>query len=119
MIKIELKTIIPKNLSGQRLDLALSKLFPEHSRARIQSWIKAGEVEVNDSKYKQRALVSSGDVIKINAKLKSVDANKPEPIKLDIIHDDSSIIIINKASGLVVHPGAETKNTSKCIITLR
>ena len=54
MNKFQLKTIIPEELSGKRLDFALSKLFPEHSRARIQNWIKAGDITVNNQYYKQK-----------------------------------------------------------------
>ena len=106
MRKIQLEIVIPEKFKGKRLDLALSKLFPEHSRSRIQSWIKAGEVEVNNSKYKQRNVVNSGDIIKINTTLKSIDKHQAEHIDLDVIHEDKAIIIINKPAGLVVHPGA-------------
>ena len=106
MRKIQLEIVIPKKFEGKRLDLALSKLFPEHSRSRIQSWIKAGEVEVNNSKYKQRNVVNSGDIIKINTTLKSIDKHQAEHIGLDVIHEDQAIIILNKPAGLVVHPGA-------------
>ena len=106
MRKIQLEIVIPEKFEGKRLDLALSKLFPEHSRSRIQSWIKAGEVEVNNSKYKQRNVVNSGDIIKINTTLKSIDKHQAEHINLDVIHKDSAIIILNKPAGLVVHPGA-------------
>ena len=106
MRKIQLEIVIPEKFKGKRLDLALSKLFPEHSRSRIQSWIKAGEVEVNNSKYKQRNVVNSGDIIKINATLKSIDKHQAEHIDLDVIHEDKAIIILNKPAGLVVHPGA-------------
>ena len=106
MRKIQLKIVIPEKFKGKRLDLALSKLFPEHSRSRIQSWIKAGEVEVNNSKYKQRNVVNSGDIIKINTTLKSIDKHQAEHISLDVIHEDKAIIILNKPAGLVVHPGA-------------
>ena len=106
MRKIQLKIVIPEKFKGKRLDLALSKLFPEHSRSRIQSWIKAGEVEVNNSKYKQRNVVNSGDIIKINTTLKSIDKHQAEHIDLDVIHEDKAIIILNKPAGLVVHPGA-------------
>lgn len=106
MRKIQLKIVIPEKFKGKRLDLALSKLFPEHSRSRIQSWIKAGEVEVNNSKYKQRNVVNSGDIIKINTTLKSIDKHQAEHIGLDVIHEDKAIIILNKPAGLVVHPGA-------------
>jgi len=106
MRKIQLKIVIPEKFKGKRLDLALSKLFPEYSRSRIQSWIKAGEVEVNNSKYKQRNVVNSGDIIKINTTLKSINKNQAEHIGLDVIHEDKAIIILNKPAGLVVHPGA-------------
>ena len=106
MRKIQLEIVIPEKFKGKRLDLALSKLFPEHSRSRIQSWIKAGEVDVNNSKYKQRNVVNSGDIIKINTTLKSIDKHQAEHIDLDVIHEDKAIIILNKPAGLVVHPGA-------------
>ena len=106
MRKIQLEIVIPEKFKGKRLDLALSKLFPEHSRSRIQSWIKAGEVEVNNSKYKQRNVVNSGDIIKINTTLKSIDKHQAEHIGLDVIYEDKAIIILNKPAGLVVHPGA-------------
>ena len=106
MRKIQLEIVIPEKFKGKRLDLALSKLFPEYSRSRIQSWIKAGEVEVNNSKYKQRNVVNSGDIIKINTTLKSIDKHQAEHIGLDVIHEDKAIIILNKPAGLVVHPGA-------------
>ena len=106
MRKIQLEIVIPEKFKGKRLDLALSKLFPEHSRSRIQSWIKAGEVEVNNSKYKQRNVVNSGDIITINTTLKSIDKHQAEHIGLDVIHEDEAMIILNKPAGLVVHPGA-------------
>tara|TARA_B110000014_G_C20061322_1_gene552738 strand:- start:80 stop:1027 length:948 start_codon:yes stop_codon:yes gene_type:complete len=106
MEKIELKITIPENLERKRLDLALSELFPEYSRSRIQSWIKEGAVKVNASKYKQRDLVNVGDIIEINAKQESLNKDLAEPIPLDIIYEDESILIINKPMGLVVHPGA-------------
>ena len=106
MRKIQLEIVIPEKFKGKRLDLALSKLFPEHSRSRIQSWIKAGKVEVNNSKYKQRNVVNSGDIIKINTTLKSIDKHQAEHIGLDVIHEDNAIIVLNKPAGLVVHPGA-------------
>ena len=110
MRKIQLEIVIPEKFEGTRLDLALSKLFPEHSRSRIQSWIKAGEVEVNNSKYKQRNVVNTGDIIKINTTLKNIDKHQAEHINLNVIHKDSAIIILNKPAGLVVHPGAGNQN---------
>ena len=44
MKKIQLETIVPKELEDKRLDLVLSKLFPKYSRSKIQSWIKAKQI---------------------------------------------------------------------------
>jgi len=106
MEKIELETVVPKELENKRLDLVLSKLFPKYSRSKIQSWIKAGEVAVNDLNYKQRDTVNYGDVIKINTTLRSIVTDQAESIELNIIYEDNEIIVINKQAGLVVHPGA-------------
>ena len=106
MEKIELETVVPKELENKRLDLVLSKLFPKYSRSKIQSWIKVGEVTVNNSNYKQRNTVNCGDIIKINTTLRNVVKDQAEPIDLNVIHEDNETIIINKPAGLVVHPGA-------------
>jgi 23S rRNA pseudouridine1911/1915/1917 synthase len=110
MNKLQLQTIVPEELAGKRLDQALSKLYPEHSRSRIQSWIKSGDVRVNNLNIKQRDQVNIGDVIEINTELNSVEKYQAEAIDLNIIHEDDAIIIINKPAGLVVHPGAGNPN---------
>ena len=110
MSKLQLQITIPEELSGKRLDQALAILYPEHSRSRIQSWIKSGDVSVNQSHHKQRDEVNYGDVIEIDTELQSIDSYEAEEIELDIIYEDKDIIIINKPAGLVVHPGAGNPN---------
>jgi 23S rRNA pseudouridine1911/1915/1917 synthase len=110
MSKLHLKIVIPAELENKRLDQALSRLFPEHSRSRIQSWIKAGDVSVNKAIYKQRNQVNHGDVVEIKTEIHSFDKHNAETIDLDIIYEDESLIIINKPAGLVVHPGAGNQN---------
>ncbi len=106
MKKIELEIAIPKELDGKRLDVALSKLLPEYSRSKIQSWIKAGEVEVNNLNHRQRDVINANDIVRINTALKDIGKDQAEAIELNVIHEDDEIIIINKQAGLVVHPGA-------------
>lgn len=110
MNKIELQTTIPEELTGKRLDHALATLYPEHSRSRIQSWINAGDIHVNNEHIKQKYKVVTGDIVKINVEIIEDDRSKPEAIPLDIIHEDESLIIVNKPAGLVVHPGAGNPN---------
>jgi 23S rRNA pseudouridine1911/1915/1917 synthase len=112
MNTIHLETQIPESTAGLRLDQALAKLFPEYSRARLQSWIKAGQVTVDGKIYYQRDKVHTGQKIVVNAQIEPQQAWEPQPISLNIIYEDKDIIVINKPAGLVVHPGAgNQKNT--------
>ncbi len=106
MHKLQLQTAVPEALAGRRLDQALAALFPRHSRARLQAWITAGYVRVNDQNLKQKDRVKGADRIKINAIITEHGGDRPEAIPLAIIHEDDSLILVNKPAGLVVHPGA-------------
>jgi 23S rRNA pseudouridine1911/1915/1917 synthase len=103
----ELVLTIPAEQKGKRLDQALAELFPQHSRSRLQAWIKSGYITVNDVVPKQRDFVQGGETINIRAEFEAQDkAWGREAIPLDIVYSDKDIIIINKPPGLVVHPGA-------------
>lgn len=91
---------------GQRLDQAVAQLFPDFSRARIQTWIKAGHLTCNGNKSKSKDKVKIGDKIAINAPHVQEVSWKPQPIALAIIYEDTEILILNKPAGLVVHPAA-------------
>ncbi|MEM7027066.1 MAG: 23S rRNA pseudouridine(1911/1915/1917) synthase RluD [Pseudomonadota bacterium] len=108
--QINSSALITEELAGQRLDQAVSKLMPEHSRARIQSWIKQGEITLNGEVCKQKDIVKTGDEILFCIKLQTLAEIEPEDIPLTIIHQDKSLVVINKPAGLVVHPGAGNPN---------
>lgn len=93
-------------LAGKRLDQALAILFSEHSRARLQNWIKNGDVQLNEQIISQKQRVQSGDVVEINAAHEQQDEWVAENIPLEIIYEDKYVLVINKPAGLVVHPGA-------------
>lgn len=106
MNKLQLQTRIPDELAGKRLDQVIALLIPEHSRSRIQTWIKSGNITVNNKTLRQRDVVNSGDIIRVNVEFAKIELNKPENIPLDIVFQDNELIVINKPAGLVVHPGA-------------
>lgn len=101
-----LSGVIPDEYGGLRLDNALVKLFPDYSRARIQKWIKNGDVIVNGKNMRPKDVVSGGEEVLLNAELLEETELEPENIYLDIIFEDESIIVINKPAGLIIHPGA-------------
>ena len=105
-----LKTTIPAHLDNKRLDQALAELFPEYSRARLQAWIKAGQITVDDKILKPRDKIHTGQNIIVNPIIEPQERWEAQQIPLDIIYEDDDIIIINKPPGLVVHPGAGTRD---------
>lgn len=91
---------------GLRLDKSLSVHMPEISRTQLQDWISNGHVLVNEKKEKSNYKVKLGDVITVFVpENKDLDVN-PENIPLDIVYEDSDVIVINKPSGMIVHPSA-------------
>ena len=97
---------LPPDYAGRRLDQALAQLLPQYSRSRIQKWIEEGAVLVNGLAVRARDLVTGGEVATVEARLPAETGIKAEKLPLDIVHEDSSIIILNKPPGVVVHPGA-------------
>lgn len=88
-----------------RLDkFLLDKL--DVSRSKLQEMIKQGLVLVNDGKKKNSYVLRINDVINVIGELKIETDVKPEKMNLDIVYEDDYLMVINKPSGLVVHPAA-------------
>jgi len=98
---------IPSELGGQRLDVALQKMLPEHSRSRLQAWIKDGLVKVDGAASTSKTKVWGGERVLVEVQPKpEQQAFKPQDIPLDIVYEDDHILVINKPAGMVVHPAA-------------
>ena len=102
-----IKFFVSKNISGERLDIFLSKNIKDLTRSYIKKLIQQKEVRINDivtnlpsKKLRYNDKISVNIINKIESKL------KPKKISLDIIFEDKDLIIINKKKGMVVHPGA-------------
>ncbi len=101
-----LEARIPDANRGQRLDQALAQLFPDFSRTRLKNWIESGRVLVDGRALRPKDVVAGGEVVRVDPLIEALVELAPEPIALDIVHEDPSIFVINKPAGLVVHPGA-------------
>ena len=99
-----MKEIVVKNSDvSKRLDIFLTEELNE-SRNFISKNIKNGNITVNDETVKNGYSLKENDVIKIQDL--TVDTSvKAEEIPLDILYEDDDIIVVNKKSGMVVHPG--------------
>jgi 23S rRNA pseudouridine1911/1915/1917 synthase len=99
--------LVPSALAGFRLDQALARLFPEHSRTRLQTWIREGRVTVDAMRADVKRKVWGGERIAVAAApALADDAYRAEPLPLAVVHEDDTIIIVDKPAGIVVHPGA-------------
>jgi 23S rRNA pseudouridine1911/1915/1917 synthase len=102
----KLTLTVPEELDGKRLDQALARLCPQHSRSRLQDWIRSAYVKVDGKTLRQRDSVSTGQSIQIEAEFEIQQEWEKQEMPLDIVHEEETLIIINKPPGLVVHPGA-------------
>jgi len=100
--------IVPPGVRRERADKVLAGAFKEHSRAAWQRAFAAGLVTLGGRAIDRSQSVSSGDEVMYSfpdtrpAELKAVD------IPLDILFEDEHLLALNKAAGMVVHPGAAT-----------
>lgn len=93
-----------------RLDLFLKTRLPELSRSQVQRAIREGLVLVNGRKARPGQRLKEGDKIELHLpEARSEDKLQPEPIDLHIVYEDEHIVVLDKPSGLVVHPGAGVK----------
>ena len=100
------KLVVPKEYARMRLDLFLVKSLPELSRSRIQQLIRAGFVRVGGVTTRPHQSVRSGDKIEVTEPPPEKIQTEPEAIPLTILYEDEDLIVINKPSGMTVHPGA-------------
>jgi len=87
-----------------RLDIAISKQFPDISRSQAKDIIDSGTVFVDEKPQKASFLVSKGSKIEFDYISKEPINAKPEDIPIDIVYEDDDILVVNKARGMVVHP---------------
>ena len=90
-----------------RFDQVLALMIPQHSRSRLQTWIKAGFVAIDrtDATAKSKILGGEHVIVKPQASAEELSF-RAEAIDLDIVFEDDTLLIINKPPGLVVHPGS-------------
>ena len=99
---------VPEGIRRLRADKALALAFPEHSRTALQRAFDQGLVTLRGAAIKRDHPVAGGDHLEFAlpevqpSELKAVD------IPLDVIFEDRHLLAINKAAGMIVHPGVAT-----------
>lgn len=109
---------VPSEWAGWRFDAVLAKLFPEHSRSRLQGWLKDGLIRLDGAEVEAKRKVYGGERIEFAAAPVPfardaaagfaggmTSADLAEDIALAVVFEDEALIVIDKPAGLVVHPG--------------
>jgi 23S rRNA pseudouridine1911/1915/1917 synthase len=100
---------VPPEVRHARADKALATAYPEHSRVAFQRSIDAGLVSRSGVTLRRKDTVRAGEVIDFSFPDVAASDLTPAKIRLSVLFEDRSMLAIDKASGMIVHPGAGTR----------
>lgn len=96
--------IVPAQFAGYRLDKFLAETYPDLSRSFIQKLIEAGAVTADGKPVKTATKVEPGDIVRLELPPPRRTELVPEAIPLNVVYEDDDVVVVDKPSGLVVHP---------------
>ena len=96
--------------AGRRLDAYLSRRLSRFSRSSIRRWVEDNRVLVRGSVRKPSYTLRPGDEIRVDPPPPQPSGLTPEPIPLNVLHEDSRLLVVDKPAGQVVHPGAGNRS---------
>lgn len=112
--KITLQVQLDSTQCGMRIDQVAAEVWSEFSREKLKQWIKDGHLLVDGQQVKPKYQCKGHELLSLDVTLESQTHYVAEHIPLNIIYEDDDILVINKAVGMVVHPGAG--NTSGTLL---
>ena len=101
-----LRLELPAKFRGERLDRTLAALLPGESRASLQRLMRAGHVRALGRPARPSYTVHGGERIEIDLPRPRPSSLEPEPLPIAILYEDADLLVVDKAAGLAVHPGA-------------
>lgn len=108
MERIEL--LVEAGLGRVRLEDYLCARFPALSKMYLRNVVNAGDCEVNGRHENIGYRLRAGDFVEIELDLTREHSMLPQEIPLDVIYEDSFLIVVNKPAGMLVHPSHREKN---------
>ena len=102
----DIKIVVKEEYIGQRIDKVIAKELSDFSRTQIQLLISDKHVLVNGTVVKASYKVEMEDVVDIHIPEPENTDILPENIPLDVVYEDSDVIVIHKPTGMIVHPSA-------------
>jgi 23S rRNA pseudouridine1911/1915/1917 synthase len=103
---VPLRTVPRPQDRGKRLDHFLQEHLPQHSRSRLQDWVKQGRVLVNGAVAKSSYVLRGNETIQVDPAEPAPLKATPEDLPLEVLYQDAAVIAVNKPAGMAVHAGA-------------
>jgi len=101
---VERRVILQADRAGVRVDKYIAEAVPDLSRAAVQRLMDEGRILVNGAAVKPSRRLELGDTISVLIPPPQTTEIVAETIPLDVVYEDSDIIVVNKPAGMVVHP---------------
>jgi len=104
--------VVPPELAGLRLDVALVRLAPELSRSQVQRLVERGRILVAGRIAKPSARLRGGEPVVVELEPPEPTAAVPQDLPLAVLHEDRDLVVLDKAAGMVVHPARGTPHST-------
>jgi 23S rRNA pseudouridine1911/1915/1917 synthase len=98
--------LAPPESRGERLDQVLARVFPDLTRSRIQGLIEAGHARVDGKPGKAALRLKGGERLSLQVPAPVAAIPVAEALPVAVLHEDRDLVVVDKAAGMVVHPGA-------------
>ena len=101
--------IVPEDSTPDRVDKILAAHYPEVSRAAIQRFIESGKIcRKNGDRLEPKKKLHPGEILLVDLSPVPIVGLRPVDLPIGILYEDESLIVVDKPSGMVVHPGDGT-----------
>lgn len=100
------KILLPTEAAGQRLDACLSAIFTDLSRSALQRLMDDGDILLDGVKPRPSVRLKGGETVQLRLPPPVPATPQAEDIRLDVVYEDSDLIVIDKPAGMTVHPGS-------------
>jgi len=96
--------VVPADLAGLRLDVALARLSPDLTRSRVQRLSEGGHVRLAGKVAKPSARLRGGEPLEVELEPPAPTGAVAQDLPLAVLHEDRDLLVLDKAAGMVVHP---------------
>jgi 23S rRNA pseudouridine1911/1915/1917 synthase len=104
--------VVPPDLAGARLDVALARLAPDLTRSRVQRLVEGGRVRVAGRAAKASARLRGGEPVEVEVEAPEPVSALPQDLPLAVLYEDADLVVLDKAAGMVVHPARGTPHST-------